>query len=697
MPRNYDHFRRAWGRAKTEFLNEELRKGYTRNQAEENWAAERRRYKQLGIQYPNRATIQKYKQQTQKVHANQDQAEDLFSGDFNLEEVLDAEETAYLNAAYDEYEKKNPTAPTSGSTTASKRPAPEDEPGPSGQSAPKYQATEPSMATTSRQPPITDYTEATMETNQAGGNTGGGAGAVDNMGGGGGGLAGAGNNMFHNGFGGVSQPVDPEAFAYVETYRRSYTIDTTFPETEDSEIAHEARIEITPSNTWDVTANPNDERWSTRFHDGKFNHMGVMFPYFIREASMKPHEWNAQVDHHGYKLLEYGFELKNARLSIMNNPKKDATEVAPAPPSDARMWFHVDTTGDYGVPETYDIVDLQHNNYFTEEEITDPDPNKYALPLTGTRSVLVTPSEFTQITTNRMWAKTADNKYMLSKDPNSLYDIKRHPGYREFILSTTKPHQIGYSYKADLPIVEFPSKDAVSLTMSTRGNHGYYKDYLDSGKATEATMWPSVYAPFRDQQKDTTADPLINGIVHYYNTNVTNYSHEILDTDPITDDQQKLIDTIGKEPMRPPAPKVPAAETANYPLEGELAHTKRRTTSLPYQSDNSLVRAAAIGRRPPLVQIGVYKEIEYRSSGPLIWRYVLTGQVEYWCKIKWYVQPRSYPVYYPIGPGGIWFNTYTPVDGSRWEELRYKAALRSKKRYLRNTTHSEGVGSYPWY
>lgn len=700
MPRDYNHFRRAWGRAKTEFLNEEIRKGYSKAQAEENWRAERRRYKLLGVQYPNRQVIERLKQKTQKTHGNEDEAEDLFSGDFSLSEVLDAEETAYLNAAYDDYEKQQrpQSAPTVTKTATKRPPEPDtEEAGPSGVSAPKYPAVEPTntgdnMATQSL---ITDFTEATMDT--SGGNTGGGPGVVDNMGGGGGGLAGAGNNMFHNGFGGVSEPVDPEAFAYVQTYRRSYTIDTTFPETEDSEIAHEARIAITPGNTWDANATPQLDPWPTKFHDGKFNHMGVMFPYFVREAPMKPHEWNAHIDHHGYKLLEYGFELKNARLSIMNNPKKDATEVAPAPPSDARMWFHVDTTGDYGIPETYESADLQHNNYFTEEEITDPDPNKYSLPLTGTRTILVTPAEFTQLTTNRMWKKTADNKYMLAADPNSLYDIKRHPGYREFILSTTKPHQIGYSYKADLPIVEFPNKDSASLTMSTRGYKGYYTDFYNSSNTTTITMWPSVYAPFRDLQKDTTADAIINGMVHFYNTNITNYSHEIIDTDPISDPQQSLIDIIGKEPLRPPNPTVPAADKTDYGLIDELTHTKRKTKPQVYQSDNGLVRAAAVGRRPPLVQIGVYKEIEYRSSGPLIWRYVLTGQVEYWVKIKWYVQPRSFPVYYPIGPGGIWFNTVVPQDGSRWEELKYKAALRQKKRYLRNTTHSEGVSSYPWY
>lgn len=267
-------------------------------------------------------------------------------------------------------------------------------------------------------------------TSQASGGGGGGFPGLNEtmgLGGGGGGLAGAGNNEYFHGFAKSTVPRDPPDYEYVDTYRRPFQIHTEF----QSPNPVGATVYGNPVQFNDSTITA-PFGYKTKKYKAEVTHNAIHIPYWIMEASMKDHDWNKPPDHIAYQLLEIGFDIPNLRLNIMNNPRSNVNDVAPAPPADARLWTFVDVNNDYGILQNMSTQDISHNQRFQLEDFIQADSTLYNLPYVPTRTLFLDAPVASQILHNRNWVYNDTTVTSTSQDPHDLYDMKRHPGYKEF-------------------------------------------------------------------------------------------------------------------------------------------------------------------------------------------------------------------------------------------------------------------------
>lgn len=507
------------------------------------------------------------------------------------------------------------------------------------------------------------------------------AGQLDNIGrgGGGGGLAGAGNNQYFHGFAKSSKPRDPPDYEYVDTYRRPWQVHTQFPDIPATGYASTISKALVP---WTDTDTAGPLGYQTGIHWAEITRPSIMIPYWFMEASMKSHDWNKPADHVAYQVLEYGFDCPNMRLNILNNPKDTPEDVAPAPPADARMWTFTDIYNDYGIPEAHAAAACTHSNAFTTEDIIDTAYASYALPICPPRHIPLTPPYAQGILAERNWQD--DGTSYWTNDVNAIYDFKRHPGYHEMILSEAS---FGLSYKPNSPAVRFPHSEIQSLDGHTRVNNGYQ---VTDTNAIAVTPWSNYQKQqmLQDQldlnnsqnagQRYAAAQKTSE--VEYYIANQSALFNDMRDNETASASYSAGIDQFTDKTVRPPG---------NAAIIGQAPLAKLRTKGREDVSDDGSVHAKHISKRPPMFMIGLFKELEYRSE-PKFWRYYLYGQVNYWVKIKWFVQPNRTECYIPIGLGGVYTK---PSDGISIQSRKWPILDKIKYRYTRkpllNTTAYE--------
>lgn len=512
---------------------------------------------------------------------------------------------------------------------------------------------------------------------------GGGPGMVDNMGGGGGGLAGAGNNQYHHGFAKSTQPRNPPDYSYVDTYRRPFQVHTQFP---DPAIPAAYIYNVATQQTDREVSGPLGYQTSQLW--GVVNHTGIFIPYWFQEASMKICDWNKPENHVAWKVEEFGFDCPNMRLNILNNAKDNPNDVAPAPPADARMWMFVDTFNDYGIPRAYNADQVAHNEYFKMEDINTVDVTQFELPKVGKRWFPLDPQVAHAILAGREWS--ADGNTWVTNDSHALYDMKRHPGYHEFILSEAS---FGTSYKCTGPIIRFPHPGIQSIDGLMRVSGAFT---TSTSGINRVTQWPSFQKQELLQQQDdisgTVANATLNELaqkqneVQYYIANQSAIFDDMRDNETASASYNAGVDQWASYSVRPPG---------NAAVVGQAPLAKLRTVGRNDVSDDGMIHRTHISKRPPLFIIGLYKELEYREI-PKFWRYYLYGQVNYWCKIRWYVQPNRTKTYIPIGLGGVY--TTAEESGASHADRREIINSRYKYRYtmkpmLNSTAYDNSVFS----
>lgn len=498
------------------------------------------------------------------------------------------------------------------------------------------------------------------------------AGQLDNIGrgGGGGGLAGAGNNQYFHGFAKSTRPREPPDYEYVDTYRRPWQVHTQFPDIpSDNKTSVISKAQV----PWTDTAESGPLGYQAGIYWAEINRPSIMIPYWFMEASMKQHDWNKPADHLAYQVLEYGFDCPNMRLNILNNPKDTPEDVAPAPPADARLWTFTDIYNDYGIPEAHKTADCTHSVGFTSEDIIDTAYDSYALPICKARHIPLTPPYAQAILNERGWEEDTDSYY--HKDDNAIYDFKRHPGYHEFILSEAS---FGLSYKPASPIIRFPHPEMQSIDGHTRVNNNYATQQSNWQQVTpwqniqkqqylQDTLQPNEAATFKARAASAQA----TSEVEYYIAGQSAYFNDMRDSETASASYSAALDQFTDKSVRPPG---------NAAIIGQAPLAKLRTKGREDVSDDGSVHAKHISKRPPMFMIGLYKELEYRST-PKFWRYYLYGQVNYWVKIKWFVQPNRTECYIPIGLGGVYTK---PSDTVLKRSGRADAIIdRQKYRYTR--------------
>lgn len=526
----------------------------------------------------------------------------------------------------------------------------------------------------------------------------------ESRGGSGGGLAGAGNNMMFKGFAGSTKPKRDKPYTYEETFKRPFAIHTEFQTTD---VNAAATIHLTPVPVLDLDEVDNEE-YERSYLMAECDHGGVMVPYMFMECSMKDRDWNKPNDHIGYKVVEFGFNIPNLRLSVMNNERADVTAVAPAPPADARMWMFIDTNNDYGLVMSHQNSGLQHSDYFREEDISKAEFGRYNLPQLGRRYFLLPKTEGMMIAGDRNWTQPDQTK-VESTDPNCLYDMKRHDGYKEFVLSEAS---LGCCYKTNAPVVRFPHPPNTSFDhcMKQQGLTDSASQGIWTGSPIDPTpdlhYWTTTYQQIIEANPQTgiaPADIMQAGEVNYYMANVSDYFGEMADNYPFDPAGRQLIrqqDYVGSTPVKPRASGNMDALT----LTGQSS--KVRALGRSNISDEGSHHATAIAKRPPIFTFGIHKELEDQAAQQVkFWRYYAYGQVEYYCKIKWYVNPERYKSYIPIGPGGV-YQYYEDMDQdeaidptywSRKQQLLQRKQYRRGMNMLTNSTAYENVQNQQFY
>lgn len=461
--------------------------------------------------------------------------------------------------------------------------------------------------------------------------------ATHGQGGSGGGLAGAGNNTLFKGFAGSTKINCPKGHTYEQTYKRPFAIHTEFPApTED----HAATIYTAVEYFHDRDAASIDG-YGSGYVVADCDHGGVFVPYWFVEASMKEYDWNVPNDHIGYEVVEFGFNIPNLRLSVMNNDREEVTQVAPAPPADARMWMFVDTFNDYGIMNNHDVLKCTHSSKFTEEDIVVAEYDRYALPTLGARYFVLDPT-VTEHMIHSQW--TAGTGLVFSTDANSLYDMKRHPGYKEFTLSSVS---MGMKYTPNSPMVRFPHPSTTSLDLGARIQD---KSYTYTYAAGTPHVWQTITEQPLVQDTSTESQAIETAQYQFYCYNLSAYTKDLLTTDPIS-----AVETAAKEQFG----SLPVRVHTNPAVALPLTTANVRTSGRYDINDEGTWHSKHISKRPPIFTFGVHKELEDQSTGTKFWRYYCYGQVEYYVKIRWHVDPECTKPYLPIGIGGF----YTQWDG----------------------------------
>lgn len=539
---------RAWGRAKTAFLKTKKDQGYGPDLALTEWRKERNRLKAANVNFPN---IKDYLrpilpavEAAEFDQLSDDQINQLFAEDVFADTGEPATGAAGAGgAAHGNRDEPGPSG------TARKRPGPGGSEGENSAVPPKKT----NMATGGRQ-----GDEAHMETGDTG-ETGGGVGQpgamggqrhgeTDTTGGNGGGLAGAGNNMFFDRFGQFSKDPCPDTYKYTRTYRRAFCTNTFFPNGSD---ANEAAIGPLLS-TKDVTA-AEAAGFPSKFRKMAFTHRGICIPYLWVEASMQPCDWNVPPDHLAYRVKRIGFNCPNMKLSVYNNDRTEVTQVAPAPPSDARLWQFIDTDNEYGVPQSYNVNDMAHNKMFTKEDFVDGNIDDYKMPIMGIRTLFLTDRQAKAIVNgDRRWGYTAlpsGDWAAAAADANAAFNLKKHKNYKEFTLNNSK---FGMSYVPNAPIVRLPHKENTNITMTVRQPMIENPDnYFQMNSSDWCTQWKFNSCYLSENLAVAPYDDLTLGEVNYYQEGESAYFQTVVDTDPLAADQQRMHNIWKAEQVRP--------------------------------------------------------------------------------------------------------------------------------------------------
>lgn len=751
----------AWGRAKTEYIRKTMARGRTKVQAEENWKQQRKLLKDKNINFPPKELWQlaqsPVKKQTMPTGEKDDSnawmteeldrierqekmmrnlqdrmkaykgADDNFADaaydalhglltptkggpaqtstpkgagpvespehrkvrynlDSEIDEtvVLDQEDNSYIDDSVNllsSFEEDS----DGDSTMTSKRPATGD----GGAGPSKFQATEPGpsqQSDTLNSTPIDVMDTSAVE---AGGQTTGGGdiattpglNETKNRGGGGGGLSGAGNNQFFHKWGGITIERDPESFTYVDTYKRTYEIFTQMPTLTTQE---RGSIIMDDSQQTKDGTDAGKKGFPVNYLEARWNHGGLTVPYWYREASMHNHDWNKDANHLAYELVEVGWDMPNATLNIYNNDRDNTTEVSPAPPGNARMWQFLDLDQDYGIPGVQNIG--PHNEKFTLEDYVDADVSKYQLPQLGQRTLPLSHGHATAILSNQGWTLNDATRAWVHPSPNAVYNMKQKKGYQEFILSEAK---LGMSYKPAPVTVRLPHTPQATVDFNARQQ---YTTSVDMTKNEPAlTIWPL----WNDQlilengvENDRVVD---DALLSYYNSALgPAYSQQIRDNLTFDQGRQNVINSVGDQQVRPQGNAAVSAEAALATVR-DVSHWRR--------TDDGTVFQNHICKRPPVFCFGVYKQIEYRSVSQALWKYFLSGQITYWSKIRWHVQPMRVHPHMNIGLGGVWTSIHvsdlTTVLQNRQTMLNSRAMYRETSKPILKSTCIEKPQNAP--
>ncbi|GFO18439.1 hypothetical protein PoB_004494400 [Plakobranchus ocellatus] len=325
------------------------------------------------------------------------------------------------------------------------------------------------------------------------------------------------------------------------------------------------------------------------------------------------------------------------------------------PPLQTEMWMFTDTEGDYGVPQ---IHDPDHPEYGTRFESHNDDFRNY---FEG--QVPVMPDRL-QVWDKQVLLETgrACNKYdhtsqhFTIKDPNHIYDMTRHPGYRVLSASDAGAFSLDFSPGPSQKFTMFPHKQVADLN-GLRGSTGTrWKDdwrvwNKDEKKYNQMDDWPINFVKTLLSDKRFTYND-DGGVVSQlrlaywtkhcgsrglYDEACKDYRHP---TQDYCYSKQKghLLDADKDMLVYPAGLK---GQAGGYCISH---HIVPGVTPDGHSNDVTV--------RPPYCMFGVHPDFERKASGIFPYNYFANMNITYYSTVEWLIASPA-PSWIPLGPGGI--------------------------------------------
>ncbi|GFO18446.1 hypothetical protein PoB_004495100 [Plakobranchus ocellatus] len=382
------------------------------------------------------------------------------------------------------------------------------------------------------------------------------------------------------------------------------------------------------------------------------NHGGNYFPYWKRGASTCDEDFNQPNNVIGFRCVNMGFRVPRLEVSTCPGDRTTDHEMPMNPPQQTEMWMFVDTKGDYGVPQLHD-PDTEygtrfrgHNddfhNYFEGEIDTMPDRLQI-----WDKQVLL------EVGRSCNSYDHATKEYKI-KDPNQIYDMTRHPGYKELSASDATAFAMDFTPGPGQQFNMFPHRQVADMN-GIRGSTGVRFSTDETNLKTDNAAkymcdWPINYVK-------TTKSSSRYG--HDNDGGITNqirlaYFQSSIGCNRKQDDtclpyrhptQQYTYHKSGPEGGTGKDMQVKDAKLDDD--YGGYTCTQYILSGLTPDGHGNNIKV-----RPPYFMFGVHPDFERRSAGIFPYNYFANLNVTYHSTVEWLIASPA-PSWIPLGPGGV--------------------------------------------
>ncbi|GFO18435.1 hypothetical protein PoB_004494000 [Plakobranchus ocellatus] len=200
------------------------------------------------------------------------------------------------------------------------------------------------------------------------------------------------------------------------------------------------------------------------------NHGGNTLPYWKRGASTCDEDFNQPNSVIGFRCINMGFRVPRIEIATCPGDRTTDHEMPMNPPLQTEMWMFVDSEGDYGVPQVHDTGDTAKERQFRSHNKDFRDYLYGQVPTMPDRlqvwdkQVLLESARACNSYDHATKAFTID-------DPNHIYDMTRHPGYRVLSASDAAAFSLEFTPGAGQKFTMFPHKQVADMN-GLRGSTG---------------------------------------------------------------------------------------------------------------------------------------------------------------------------------------------------------------------------------
>ncbi|GFR75904.1 hypothetical protein ElyMa_000467900 [Elysia marginata] len=401
------------------------------------------------------------------------------------------------------------------------------------------------------------------------------------------------------------------------------------------------------------------------------NHGGHTFPYWRRNASTCEEDFHQPPNVIGFRCATMGFNVRRMEVAVCPNDRTSDHEVPMTPPTTTQMWMFVDTNKDYGVPQIHQTTNhdtsfgshnYDFNNYHEGEIPTMPD----RLQVWDKQMLL----ELNR--TQNSYNHTTD--VFTTTSPYDIYDLKRHPGYRELDATEATSFSMDYS-PTNTGFTFFPHRQVADLS-GYRGATGIRKDedmekYTDTADLTDMVDWPInfIHTDKAHKRVKSSNDGQTISQLHLAYLQQKSGRNGKMDNDNLEFRQPMQQYTYHKTGSQDMLVFNPAYDSNNgsYTVSEFLVKGVSPDGKVQDCTD-----------RPPYFMFGIHPDFERKASGIHPYNYFANVNVTYYSVVEWLIATPT-PSYIPLGPAGCMGLTHDKVDFKKNTALKKQQQAKHAK------------------